>query len=127
LKSQRRKETVPSVLWNSLEEQALRMRRVPTLAEDLLWQRLRGGKVDGLKFRRQHAVGKFIVDFYCVTAALVIEVDGPIHEYQRDRDAERQTYLEAMGLTVLRFTNAEVVSDIDQVVARIRDAATPSD
>jgi very-short-patch-repair endonuclease len=124
VKNPRRKETVPSVLWNSIEEQALRMRRAPTLAEDLLWQRLRGGKVEGLKFRRQHAVGRFIVDFYCVTAGLVIEVDGPIHEYQRERDIERQAYLVAMGLKVLRFTNDEVISNIGQVVAAITDATT---
>ena len=122
MKNRRRKETVPSVLWTSLEEQALRMRRAPTLAEDLLWQCLRGGKVGGLKFRRQHAVGKFIVDFYGVGAGLVIEVDGPIHDYQRDRDEERQAHLEALGLRVLRFTNEEVMSNIEQVVAAIRDA-----
>jgi len=126
MKNPRRKETVPSILWNSLEEQAIRMRRAPTMAEELLWQRLRAGKVEGLKFRRQHAVGKFIVDFYCVTAGLVVEVDGPIHEHQRHRDAERQTYLEAIGLTVLRFSNDEVISNVEEVVAAIWAVASPN-
>jgi very-short-patch-repair endonuclease len=84
---------------------------------------LRGGKAGGLKFRRQHAVGTFIVDFYCVTAGLVVEVDGPIHEYQRDRDTERQAYLEAIGLKVLRFSNDEVSSTLDKVVRAITDVA----
>ena len=103
------------------------MRRVPTSAENALWQRLRGGQVGGLKFRRQHAVGQFIADFYCVTAGLVIEVDGPIHAYQHARDAERQAYLEAMGLSVLRFSNDEVLSSIEQVLERIASAAKSGD
>jgi very-short-patch-repair endonuclease len=98
------------------------MRRAPTQAEQLLWQELRGGKLNGLKFRRQHALNRFIVDFYCVQAGLVIEVDGPVHHYQLDADKERQEYLESLGLRVLRFTNDEVTRDIGKVVSRISSA-----
>jgi len=100
------------------------MRSRPTAAEDRLWQELRAGRLDGLKFRRQHALGRFIVDFYCVRAALVVEVDGLIHEQQQDADKERQTYLEAQSLTVLRFTNEEVLTKMDAVLNAIRRTAT---
>ena len=66
------------------------MRREPTVAENRLWQELRGRKLDGLRFRRQHALGRFIVDFYCVSAGLVVELDGPIHEQQQETDRERK-------------------------------------
>ena len=97
------------------------MRKHPTPAENALWQRLRRRQL-GVKFRRQHAIGPFIVDFYCAEAALVVEVDGPIHQYTAEEDAIRQEFLEAQGLRVLRFTNAEVENDIEGVLNRIRTA-----
>ena len=65
--------------------------------------------MQGLKFRRQHAIDRYIVDFYCPEARLVIEVDGPIHRYTQDEDAQRQIKLEEHGLRVLRFTNDQVL------------------
>ena len=118
--NRRRKEVAPSGLWPNLEEQAIRMRKAPTPAEDVLWQRLRGGRLDGLKFRRQHAVGRFIVDFYCVSAGLAVEVDGPIHAYQIEADEERQRYLEARGMMVLRFRSEEVLSNLEHVISVIK-------
>ena len=123
MEPRRRKEDAPGILSNSLEEQALRMRRAPTSAEDRLWQELRGGRLDGLRFRRQHAVGRFILDFYCVKAGLVVEVDGPIHDKQREQDQEREAYLEARGLRILRFSNHEVLENTQAVIDAIHTAA----
>ncbi|MBP8972550.1 MAG: endonuclease domain-containing protein [Anaerolineae bacterium] len=96
---------------------AREMRREPTPAEDLLWQRLRRKQL-GVCFRRQHSIDRFIVDFYCAEASLVVEIDGPIHD-QPNADAERQAVLEGLGLRVLRVSNAETERAPDEVIARI--------
>jgi very-short-patch-repair endonuclease len=88
---------------------AREFRHEPTVAESNLWRALRSGAGGKAKFRRQHPIGSYIVDFYCDAAKLVIEVDGPIHLGQQERDADRQAYLEMLGLTVLRFTNDDVL------------------
>ena len=88
------------------------MRRNPTPAEDLLWQRLRDRRLAGFKFRRQHSVDRFIVDFYCPQTRLVVELDGPIHEQSREHDAVRQEFLETRGLRVLRFQNGQVMESV---------------
>jgi very-short-patch-repair endonuclease len=98
------------------------MRHTPTPAENTLWQRLRNRQVAGLKFRRQHSIDRFIVDFYCAEACLVIEIDGPAHA-EPNADADRQHTLESLGLRVLRFSNDDVLSDPDAVLARIISAA----
>ena len=105
--------------WSVLAPEVRLMRGRPTRAENLLWQELRRNALGANKFRRQHALGPFIVDFYCVPARLVIEVDGPIHRNQVDRDEERQACLEGLGLTVLRFSNDEILNDIQNVLGRI--------
>lgn len=109
-------------LWNKIKPVAREMRREPTEAEAHLWERLRGRGVDGCKFRRQQPVGRYIVDFYCPRAKLVIEVDGPIHAQTVEEDAGRQAELEALGLFVIRFTNDEVFADIEIVLEAIRVA-----
>ncbi|MBP8974989.1 MAG: endonuclease domain-containing protein [Anaerolineae bacterium] len=109
-------------LWEKLRPLAREQRHKPTAAEDALWQRLRSRQVDGLKFCRQHAIERFIVDFYCSEACLVIEVEGPIHERTQEEDAIRQEYLEALGLRVLQFSNDEVLQHADPVIQAIRDA-----
>ncbi|MBN1287693.1 MAG: FAD-dependent oxidoreductase [Anaerolineae bacterium] len=113
-------------LWEKLKPLARQMRREPTGAENHLWQRLRSRQVMDQKFRRQHAIDRFIVDFYCAAARLVIEVDGPIHEYTDQEDMIRQEYLESLGLSVLRFTNEEVLTDTNGVVERISKALVAS-
>ena len=90
-----------------------------TLAEAVLWRELRGRKLGGFKFRAQHPVGQFILDFYCPECRLVIEVDGPVHEGREEMDEARTAHLEAFGYKVVRFTNQEVVCDIESVLARI--------
>ncbi len=106
-------------LWEKLGPAAREQRRQPTEAEYLLWQRLRRHQVRGLSFRRQHSLGRFIVDFYCRQANLVIEVDGEIHRYQQEADAIRQEYLESLGLKVNRFSNHAVLNNLDGVMQQI--------
>ncbi len=106
-------------LWQKLAPQARRMRQEATPAEELLWQALRRSGVRGFKFRRQHVIGSFIVGFYCVGARLVVEVDGSIHDEQVAADRERQAMLESLGLSVIRFTNIEVMSDLPSVLDRL--------
>jgi very-short-patch-repair endonuclease len=100
---------------------ARNLRESQTKAETVLWHILRNRKVGKYKFRRQHPVGPFFVDFYCHKVLLVIEVDGKIHELDdvKQYDAERQEYLEALGHTVLRFTNEMVLEEPDKVVGEI--------
>lgn len=107
--------------WETLRPQARRMRTRPTRTDHVLWQALRR-ETQGLKFRRQHAIGRFIVDFYCVKAQLVVEVDGQIHDHQQAADQERQAYLEGLGIQVLRVANNEVLTALPAVVDRIKEA-----
>jgi very-short-patch-repair endonuclease len=95
------------------------MRRNPTLAERELWERLRKKQLLGFKFRRQHSIERFIVDFYCRQARLVVEVDGPIHDYTAEEDAIRQEFIEFQGLRVLRFTNEQVLGETEGVLEEI--------
>jgi very-short-patch-repair endonuclease len=95
------------------------MRCEPTPAEKQLWQKLKNKQLLGLKFRRQHSIDRFIVDFYCNKVRLVVEVDGSIHEYTQAEDAWRQRFLQSLGLRVLRFSNAQVLNSMDGVLEAI--------
>ena len=95
------------------------LRRRSTKPEQLLWAVLRKRRLGGLKFRRQHFVGPFIVDFYCNEKELVIELDGDYHVDVENADKRRQQYLENKGLTVIRFSNAAVLEDVDAVAVAI--------
>ncbi len=75
----------------------------------------------GVHFRRQQIIAGFIVDFYCHKAALVVEVDGDIHDLQQEEDARREKALHEMGLRIARFRNDEVVRDLAAVVGRIKE------
>ena len=98
---------------------AVSLRQEMTPAEKLLWGRLRDRRLRGLKFRRQHPIGDFVVDFYCAAARLIVEVDGPVHVSQRERDAERQLRLEASGYRLFRCTNEDVEGNVDSVLEEI--------
>jgi very-short-patch-repair endonuclease len=100
-------------------EVARESRRAPTRGEALLWERLRMRQLCGRKFRRQHAIGRFIVDFYCAEERLAVEVDGPIHAGQHRHDAERQRAIESLGVRFLRVADTLVQSDIDAALDRI--------
>jgi very-short-patch-repair endonuclease len=94
-----------------------------TLCEKILWQELRKNSKNGLYFRRQHPVSKFIVDFYCHELRLAVEVDGSIHdkEEQQERDLNRTAELENLGIKVLRIKNDDVLNNLRKVSAQITD------
>jgi very-short-patch-repair endonuclease len=96
-----------------------KLRRTPTEAEAILWARLRAHRMAGVQFRRQHAIGNYIVDFCAPRRKLVIEVDGSQHLEQVEYDRRRTEYLETRGYRVVRFWNREVMKNIDGVLSRI--------
>ena len=107
---------------DELRLRAKEMRRNPTKAEALMWEELRAHRLDNLKFRRQHLIAPYIVDFYCAACSLVIEIDGGVHDDRKTYDQSRTDYLESLGYCVLRFTNEEVVEDISMVLGKVIDA-----
>ena len=106
---------------------ARQLRKQPTRAEDILWERLRGSRFHGAKFRRQVPFDRCVVDFYRHAAKLVVDPrtairgDGKQHEWFSDYDARRSEVLQRLGVRVVRFTNEDVCNDLDSVLARIRD------
>jgi very-short-patch-repair endonuclease len=103
---------------------ARRLRQTQTRSEELLWDALRGGRLDGVKFRRQHAVGPYILDFYCDDCRLAVEVDGGIHLdwEQQERDRERQAILEEREIAFLRVPASRVEQDLPAVLGLILSA-----
>ncbi len=97
-------------------ERANVLRNKMTPAEQLLWERIKGKKICGVRFRRQHPIDIFIVDFYCHPALLVIEIDGKIHLQQKEYDEGRTAEIKKFDIEVIRFTNHEVESDIERVI-----------
>jgi len=98
------------------------LRESQTHAEEVLWEELRNKKL-GVKFRRQHPIAKYIVDFYCYKFKLVIELDGEYHnnKQQKSNDDFRTQELRSLGLKVIRFTNAEVLNNLSGVIKSIRE------
>jgi very-short-patch-repair endonuclease len=106
-----------------MQEHARELRKEMTFAEKRLWQFLRNGQLDGAQFRKQHAVDTYIVDFFCAKSKLVIEVDGDSHAEQMEYDAARTHWLsEQHQYRVLRFTNQDVLTNIEIVIEAIRAA-----
>ncbi|MCY3754508.1 MAG: DUF559 domain-containing protein [Alphaproteobacteria bacterium] len=104
-----------------LRDRARRLRRERTDAERTLWQRLRGKQLGGLKFRRQHVVGPWILDFYCPECRLAVELDGGQHNEaeNRCRDEARTAFLEDRGMAMLRYSNLEALRETDAVLEDI--------
>jgi len=102
-------------------QRARELRDHLTDAESILWMHLRGKQM-GYKFRRQHPIGNYIVDFYCHQLKLVIEADGPVHDKHEvsNNDKERQLTLENEGLKIIRFTNHEIRYDIESVLLTLK-------
>ncbi len=100
---------------------ARRLRTNSTGAEVVLWEALRNRKLGGAKFRRQHPLGRYIADFYCHEALLVIELDGSVHSdaSQAEYDSVRQKEIEARGLIVLRFKNEQVIDNLSVTLEKI--------
>lgn len=101
---------------------ARELRKNQTTAEQILWEKLRGKRINGIRFRRQHPISNFIVDFYCHQKKLIIEVDGGIHRDKNvnEKDECRTIELEKLGLTVIRFTNEEIETNIGEVICKIK-------
>ncbi|MFZ5551920.1 MAG: DUF559 domain-containing protein [Bacteroidota bacterium] len=106
-----------------LIDRAKSMRSNPTKAESVIWEELRN-KLIGYKFRRQHIIDKYIVDFVCLSRQLVIEIDGDIHDFQKEEDEARTFYLNNCGFKVIRFRNEEVINHTEDVVKKIKQVVS---
>jgi very-short-patch-repair endonuclease len=107
---------------------ATRLRNSQTRTEEVLWEFLRKKKLEGYKIRRQHPIGRYVADFYCAKAKLVIEIDGKIHERTdiQEYDKIRQTEIENRGIKVLRIKNEEVLNNLEIVLESIEKALKPA-
>jgi len=105
-----------------IQQRALELRKSQTPAEQKLWNVLRDRRLCGYKFRRQTPISRFIVDFYCHEARLVVEVDGDVHAGQVEYDAERTEWLEAYGYRVIRVTNQDVLYRLNDVLEFVLEA-----
>ena len=103
--------------------QARKLRRETTEAEALLWTHIRNRQLAGMKFSRQHPIGRYVADFCCEEEKLVVELDGGQHADDVDRDEQRTQYIEKYGYRVVRYWNSEVMSGIDGVLNDIRRQA----
>jgi very-short-patch-repair endonuclease len=103
-----------------IRDHARKLRRPMTPMEKLLWARLRDRRLEGFRFRRQHPSGPYIADFYCASAQLVIEIDGDSHATQEQYDQTRTRWFQENGYRVVRFTNRDVVGNLDSVMEAIR-------
>jgi very-short-patch-repair endonuclease len=108
------KRSTPKILHRAWE-----LRNEPTQAEAKLWARLRALREEGIRFRRQHAIGPYVADFCAPRKKLVIELDGSQHWEQEERDQERTAYLKARGYNVIRFWNDMILNDIEGVMRAI--------
>ena len=102
-------------------ERAKELRREMTSAEKILWKHLKANRLNGLHFRRQQIVHGYFPDFYCHQHELIVEVDGGIHEFQKEYGAEREEYLIALGFRILRFKNEEITKNLKGVLQKIVD------
>ena len=113
---------IPPDIKRKMHSLARELRQRATFAEGLLWQGMRSRRLDGRKFRRQVPIGVFVVDFYCASERLVVEVDGPIHEYQQEADQLRQELIEALGIRFVKLQNHEVEDNLPSALEKIRRA-----
>jgi len=112
--------TANALVYTIVENNAVKNRKAMTAAEQTLWEQLRSSKL-GVRFRRQHVIGTYIADFVCLKCKLVVEVDGEYHSSPEQQllDAERTAYLQTKGYRVVRFTNSQVLTDIESVMSQI--------
>ena len=101
------------------------LRKSGTLAEVLLWKELRGRKMYGCRFLRQKPIGNYVVDFYCPTLKLAVEIDGSSHDAKMEKDENRQKELQRLGISFLRFTESDMRRSPDSVMRAIREKVTP--
>ncbi len=121
-------KTNKSHLHNTIAHKPLRqdLRKNSTSPEQKLWQKIRNKQL-GVKFRRQHGIGRYIADFYSAELNLVIEIDGDSHFEQNaeEYDLERNNFMNGLGIRVLRFTNDQIHKSLDDVLAEIFKSLTP--
>lgn len=103
----------------SVRKRSKQLRRAQTPAEKTLWRALKNRQLGGYKFRRQHPIGSYILDFYCAQVKLVIELDGCTHKNQQEYDNDRTQWLNDHNYEVLRFPNHQIHSNLDQVTTKI--------
>jgi very-short-patch-repair endonuclease len=117
----------PKVL-HYVVEIARRLRRNQTSTEEILWACLRNRRLCGNKFRRQQPLGRYIADFYCHEAKLVVEIQGGIHSHedQREYDDIRQEVIEQLGIKILSFTNEEVTQNLEDTLSKIINTLPPN-
>ncbi len=98
------------------------LRKNATVAERILWDSLRGRRLNGWKFRRQHPIGQFVIDFFCREKCVAVELDGEVHTQIEvaDHDVERDKFLRLQGVKILRFTNNQVLEDLPRVLEEIK-------
>jgi very-short-patch-repair endonuclease len=115
-----------AVVGEQQRSRARRLRSKMTRAETLLWRYIKARRIDGLLFRRQAPMYKYIVDFVCHSHRLIVELDGESHDFESkiQHDAERDAWFVSQGYTVLRFTNEEVLTNLSGVVETIRNTAS---
>jgi len=116
---------ISEALSKRMTEIARQLRKQATQSEEILWQALRGAKLEGRKFRRQKPIGCFVVDFFCAAERLIVEVDGAVHDSQQELDRERQMLLESLGLRFLRLSAHAVETDLSTCLKQIQSAFTP--
>ena len=104
-----------------LKECARELRKAGNLAEVLLWQQLKGKQFLGLDFTRQQVIGSFIADFYCDKLKLVIEIDGGSHVGREEYDASRDTYMESLGIKVVRILDNDVRHNMEGVLRHLEN------
>jgi very-short-patch-repair endonuclease len=99
------------------------LRKNSTETEKILWQYLRKNNINGLKFKRQYSIDQFVVDFYCPQKKLAIEIDGGYHDTNEIKiyDKARQEYIESFGIHFIRLSNQEIITNIENVLNRIKD------
>ena len=120
MNSQRIRGTTPNLI-----AAARQLRQNLTPAEKMVWDALKNRQLHGWKFRSQHPIESFIVDFYCPQHRFVIELDGAVHDQQREYDAARTEKLNHLGYRVIRFDNRDVMSDLSRVLQQIVNAIEP--
>lgn len=113
--------------YGSISNRRKLRKNMPT-PEIVLWQKIRNRQINNYKFKRQYGVGRYIVDFYCSEKRLAIEIDGDSHyeDFQIIYDKERTEYLNNMGIVVVRFTNKEIMDNIEGVLDKILEALVTS-
>jgi very-short-patch-repair endonuclease len=109
-----------------IKENARELRRHMSPAEKILWRELRGRRFEGFRFRRQHPLGEYVLDFYCADAKLALEIDGESHLDQSRSDARRTKWIESQGIRVERFWNTHKFDELETVKDRIWQLLTNS-